>query len=193
MKKYDYHILNDLHDAGLNIFSLSLHHFDKNVNSHIMGIDTGFQHTINQMNRSHLKKRLICVLQKSGINSIQSIKDYLDFAILNHIDQVTFKELYISSIYETDYALSKKNIYSMNNRVPLEMVLKFASEFNLEQIGSLPWGSPVFKYNNLSFCAYTEPSVGWEKHNKLARSWNLMSDGKCYASLEDNKSWPSCI
>jgi hypothetical protein len=33
--------------------------------------------------------------------------------------------------------------------------------------------------------AYTEPSLFWERSRGLARSWNVMSDGTCLASLED--------
>jgi len=36
--------------------------------------------------------------------------------------------------------------------------------------------------------AYTEPSVGWERAHGLVRSWNLMADGTCLASLEDPAS-----
>ena len=36
--------------------------------------------------------------------------------------------------------------------------------------------------------AYTEPSLFWERSHGVARSWNLMSDGRCLASLEDRAS-----
>jgi len=56
----------------------------------------------------------------------------------------------------------------------------------------LPWGAPVFQLNvegkQMSVAAYTEPSVAWELRNKMCRSWNLMADGQCYASLEDLES-----
>lgn len=188
LQKHDYTSLNRLHDSGLNIISLSVHHFDMKKNKMIMGVDTKFESALEKIKASNLHNRLICVLQKKGISTFEDISNYLDFAILNNVEQVTFKELYISSIYETKYALSKENKYSILNRVPLQLVLDFALLNNLEQIGSLPWGSPIFKYKGISFCAYTEPSVGWEKHNKIARSWNLMSDNKCYASLEDPNS-----
>jgi len=188
LKNKDIDTLIQLHKSGLNILALSVHHFDAKVNTKIMGIDTNFLHSINLINKSPLSSRLICVIQKTGISSHENIRDYLDFAIEKGIQEVTFKELYVSSIYETEYANSPENEYSKENRVPLSVVLDFANQNNLRQIAKLPWGSPVFQYKNITFCAYTEPSVGWEKHNKIARSWNIMSDGQCFASLEDSSS-----
>ncbi|MEZ0091017.1 hypothetical protein ABH925_002176 [Streptacidiphilus sp. EB129] len=36
--------------------------------------------------------------------------------------------------------------------------------------------------------AYTEPSLLWERTSGIARSWNVMADGRCDASLEDQAS-----
>jgi hypothetical protein len=36
--------------------------------------------------------------------------------------------------------------------------------------------------------AYTEPSLFWERSVGVARSWNVVADGTCYASLEDRAS-----
>ena len=40
----------------------------------------------------------------------------------------------------------------------------------------------------VSVAAYTEPSLFWERSNGIARSWNIMADGKCLVSLEDRRS-----
>lgn len=189
LKKNANAIVKNLKQNGLTTLSISAHHYDNEKNTNIMGIDTGFKNNIDNIEHKDML-RLICVLQKTGIHDHSSLKGYLDFAIENKIPQVTFKELYVSSILETKYADSKENKYSEINRVPLSVVLEFASD--CMKVAELPWGSPVFEYNNqygtVRFCAYTEPSVGWELYNRLARSWNLMSDGTCYASLEDINS-----
>ncbi|MGR5130705.1 hypothetical protein, partial [Photobacterium swingsii] len=55
-----------------------------------------------------------------------------------------------------------------------------------------PWGAPVFAGEwagrPMRIAAYTEPSLYWERTHGIARSWNVMADGRCYASLEDRAS-----
>jgi hypothetical protein len=56
----------------------------------------------------------------------------------------------------------------------------------------LPWGAPVFTGQvdgrDVRVAAYTEPSLFWERTRGVARSWNVMADGSCLASLEDRGS-----
>ena len=40
----------------------------------------------------------------------------------------------------------------------------------------------------LQVAAYSEPSLFWERTSGLARSWNVMADGRCLVSLEDRAS-----
>ena len=40
----------------------------------------------------------------------------------------------------------------------------------------------------MTIAAYTEPSVSWELAQGECRSWNLLADGRCYASLETKHS-----
>jgi hypothetical protein len=47
----------------------------------------------------------------------------------------------------------------------------------------------VFSGNSFTIAAYTEPSLYWELVNGLSRSWNIMSNGECLASLEDKNSF----
>jgi hypothetical protein len=60
------------------------------------------------------------------------------------------------------------------------------------RVEQLPWGAPIFKGDwrgrRVRVAAYTEPSLLWELTNGICRSWNLMADGRCLASLEDRKS-----
>jgi hypothetical protein len=56
----------------------------------------------------------------------------------------------------------------------------------------LPWGAPVYRGKwlgkPLRVAAYTEPSLFWERTQGIARSWNVMTDGRCHVSLEDRAS-----
>ena len=57
---------------------------------------------------------------------------------------------------------------------------------------TLPWGAPVYDVfvhgRPIRIAAYTEPSLFWERTRGIARSWNIMADGRCLASLEDRGS-----
>lgn len=188
--------ISQLIDSGLSTLCISYHHYNSVLNKEIMGLDNKVEYLVNVINshpsRNKLKLRLICVLQKKYIDSIDEIDKYINFACKLQVEQVCFKELYVSSTTESLYANNKENIYCLEHQTPLNEVIKWANQKKAEQVSKLPWGSPIFKYYQKNQCieiaAYTEPSVGWEKYNKIARSWNILSDGKCYVSLEDKSS-----
>ena len=106
--------------------------------------------------------------------------------------EVCFKELYVSSLSENRWAGSAVNAYARTHQVPLAVVLEGLAALGLARTGELPWGSPIFegtvRGRPMRVAAYTEPSVGWERSHALVRSWNLMADGTCLASLEDPAS-----
>ncbi len=54
-------------------------------------------------------------------------------------------------------------------------------------LGVLIYGGAIDDMQ-LRVAAYTEPSLFWERTNAIARSWNIMADGTCLASLEDRQS-----
>lgn len=178
--------------AGLTVLSLSYHHYDPVKNAHIMGKDIKTDFLLNVINQSNIHEyltiRLICVLQKEGIDSKEEIEKYLNYSISKKIHQVCFKELYISSTTESLYASQKENQYSQDNQISLSVLTNYLHSHSIK-IAQLPWGSPVYRYHDIiDVAAYTEPSVGWERTNGIARSWNIMADGKCFASLEDKNS-----
>ena len=76
--------------------------------------------------------------------------------------------------------------------MPLSVVIEFVRENGFTEVARLPWGAPVFRGNingrQISVAAYTEPSLFWERTQGIARSWNLMADGRCLVSLEDRAS-----
>lgn len=188
--------VNSLIEAGLTVLSFSYHAFSEENNKRIMGVDTGLTYLLSILSKhkyeEKLTLRLICVLQKAGIYNETTISKYLDWATKFSISQICFKELYVSSTQESLYAKTKENEYSLINQVSLKFILDYVEKFNFKLVMTLPWGSPVFEGfhagKKIQVAAYTEPSVGWERHNGIARSWNIMSDGKCYVTLEDKDS-----
>lgn len=192
-----YDELAKLLDAGLSILSVSRHHFDKTINAKLMGLEIDSEvisRTLLQRREllDELTLRWVCVLQKGGIDSLEAVNQYIRWAFQNKVTQICFKELYVSSSTESIYFDRRANNWSYANQVPLSMIVDYAKEQKWELIGTLPWGSPIYRVYNGSQCvsvaAYTEPTVSWELHNRQCRSWNLMADGRCYASLESRHS-----
>lgn len=188
--------LKALKKAGLSILSFSYHHKDPEGLKKIMGVDTNIEKVLKVWSRIPKDEvptvRLICVLQQGGVGDEKSINEYLDFAASYGVTQVCFKELYVSSTTESIYSGGRENLYSKNHQVSLSVLIDMMKKNNAEQVGELAWGSPIYAVerdgHTISVAAYTEPSVGWERVNGIARSWNYMADEKCFASLEDEDS-----
>lgn len=184
--------VNKLIEAGLTVLSFSYHHYDKDKNAYIMGKELKTDWLLSILKKHDFNHvitlRLICVLQQEGINHQDEIAHYISYAISQGVHQICFKELYVSSTEESLYAGQKENKYSEDNQISLSILIDYLNKEAI-QVGQLPWGSPVYNYKKLiDIAAYTEPSVGWEKTHGIARSWNIMADGKCFASLEDKTS-----
>ena len=183
--------INSLQAAGLTVLSISRHSHLDDVNNEIMGSTVSITSLLNEIHllNTPLRVRLVCVLQKSGVSSAEDVRDYVEFARNHHVKEVCFKELYVASTLESEFAGSPENLYSIQNQVPLSVVTDYYK--NSEVLSRLPWGCPIFNDVQgapVAVAAYTEPSVGWERLHGIARSWNLLSSGKCYASLEDFSS-----
>lgn len=197
-------MLLDYERAGLSVLAISRHHADDAVNRAIMGVDTGttgLLHTWRDLRSrgqlTELRLRLICVLQKGGVATSEDIQAYLEFAAREGVDEVCFKELYVSTTLESAYHDRPENAWSRAHQVPLARLTQTLELLGFEQTGALPWGSPLYSGTvaaaggpprALRVAAYTEPSLYWERANGIARSWNLMADGTCLASLEDPDS-----
>ncbi|MCM8526918.1 MAG: radical SAM protein, partial [Lentisphaeraceae bacterium] len=186
--------LKSLYESGLGILALSRHHYDDELNEKIMNLKIEIRSVLGSVKELNtgLVPRLICVLQRGGIENAEDIEKYLSFAAENNVDQVCFKELYVSTSTESYYHTYESNIWSKANQVPLSVLTAFLEQNGSKAIGRLPWGAPVYEYKIadklIKVAAYTEPSLYWERVNAVARSWNIMSDGTVLASLEDRKS-----
>lgn len=186
--------LTALKSAGLTDLAISRHHYDDKVNEEIMKLHTPIENILQLKKEGllSLSIRLIAVLQKKGINSKEEIANYLNWAGNFGVEQICFKELYVSTSNESYYHEYTANDFSYENQVSLSLVLEFCEEHGFRKVGQLPWGAPlyegVFNGNKFSIAVYTEPSLYWELSNGLSRSWNIMSNGDCLASLEDKQS-----
>lgn len=183
--------LHELHKAGLSKLSISCHHHDEETNLRIMGINTQTSKILKSAEAELSEQptiRLICVLQKTGIATVEDVESYIAFAKAHNVGEVCFKELYVSATNESLYSGGKENLYSLANQESLEVVHSWAKKVGAEVVSELPWGSPIFEYEGMTVAAYTEPSVGWERSQGIARSWNFMADNKVFASLEDEGS-----
>lgn len=181
--------LSQLEANGLTVLAISRHGINTKENGKIMHLHIESEKVAHTAKRlSKLKVRWICVLQKNGVYDRNSLETYLAWAASTGVKEICFKELYVSSSYESVHHDDASNVYSRENQVSLTLITDYAKENNWTLVDNLPWGSPVYKgiYNGHEFkiAAYTEPSVYWERINGICRSWNVMSDGSCYASLE---------
>jgi hypothetical protein len=190
--------LKRLHDAGLSVLAISRHHPDEAANARLMNLETLTPVLLRGCARHrealpNLRLRLICVLQRGGIESIEDIAQYVAWAVAAGVEEVCFKELYVSTSQESVYHSRKANAWSARNQVPLSLVHQWAEASGLHVISQLPWGAPVYggtvNGKSIQVAAYTEPSLFWERSRGIGRSWNVMADGTCLASLEDRRSF----
>lgn len=184
--------LKALRDAGLSTIAISRHGVTPDDDARIMRLRVDSAAVGRAAKRVGLRTRAICVLQRGGVDDEARVQAYVERSVADGFDEVCFKELYVSSLAENAWAPSAVNQYCERHSVPLATVLRAMRGLGFDQLLTLPWGSPVFEGrvdgSRVRVAAYTEPSVGWERAHGLVRSWNLMADGSCLASLEDPAS-----
>jgi molybdenum cofactor biosynthesis enzyme MoaA len=189
--------LSALYDAGLRVLAISRHHFEAAQNERLMHLHTPVETLIRTWRQNYrrwpeLRLRLISVLQKSGVEDDTTVENYLSWAANQGIEEICFKELYVSTSAESIYHDRSANDWSRRYQVPLSLITDFAERQGFVLESRLPWGAPVYEGKwlgkRLRVAAYTEPSLFWERTRGIARSWNVMADGRCHVSLEDRAS-----
>jgi pyruvate-formate lyase-activating enzyme len=183
--------------SGLRILAISRAHWD----DHTCAVDLGgllypferlinFAHTTSQ--NQNLTLRLICLIQKGLVDDADDVRNYIEWAENIGVRQITFKELYVADPRGVYYSASQ-NLWSKLHRVPIDLILEFFLKSGTEKIDELAWGCPIFRYQTkrgtiMQIAAYWEPTQKWEQEHGICRSYNLLTDGKCYTSLEDKDS-----
>ena len=179
-------------DAGLSVLAVSRHAAEDPAAERLMGLRVDTAAAIELAREAGIAPRLIAVLQRGGVEDGESLNDYLDWAVEHGVGEINFKELYVSTSLESNWADREANRFSEENSVPLSLVLDAAEAGGWQLLSRLPWGAPVYEAahrgHRIKIAAYTEPSVHWERANGIARSWNIMADGTVMASLEDRDS-----
>jgi cyclic pyranopterin phosphate synthase len=107
---------------------------------------------------------------------------YIERLRSHGVREFTFKHTYVA--YEQSlFGASVQNSWAGEHQIQTD---PFASEG--EVFATLPWGPQIKRIGNLQLCYYYEPTPAWELRHQLARSTNLLADGRVYASLEDQRS-----
>jgi pyruvate-formate lyase-activating enzyme len=184
-----------LEEAGLTVLSVSRHHAERSRNAALMRLDTGTERVLESFRTTPLhglRPRLVAVLQRGGLDSEEALSEYLGWAAAQGVEEVTWKELYVSTSEESVYHSRPSNLWSREHQVPLALATQWLHAQGWRPVAELPWGSPVYEGEvngrRMRVATYTEPSLFWERSHGLARSWNVLADGACYASLEDRHS-----
>lgn len=170
-----------LSDAGLSYLCYSRHHQDEGRNLDFMGqgapsLDTFFAAA------DGLKVRATCVMTAGYVDSTESVWDYIYVLQGYGVREFTFKHTYVA--YEDSvFRGSPEDRWAESHKIEFD---PFAGQGQV--IGRLPWGPEVRRIGDVQVCYYREPTPEWERRNGICRSSNLLSDGKVYASLEDQRS-----
>ena len=92
-----------------------------------------------------LRFRFISVLQAGGVEDDITAENYLSWAINQGVEEICFKELYVSTSAESIYHDHSANDWSRRHQVPLSLVTRFAEQRGFMVESRLPWGAPVYR------------------------------------------------
>lgn len=121
-------LVNALIEAEFDRLEISRCHYDEKVNQRIMFINRNQPVYLNKAYEKLIKEitsklniKNSCILTKIGINSIEEVETYLDWAIKLGVEQVVFREL---SRLDSTYIENKTKLWVEENRVPIESLLQ---------------------------------------------------------------------
>jgi pyruvate-formate lyase-activating enzyme len=179
-----------LEAAGVDVVAISRHHHEEHRNTALMGLATHTEQALalaRQMRISRPEVRLVCLIQMGGVDSAEELERYLAWADALGIRQLTLKEVYVAAPGGVFYDAAQ-NRWAEQHRVPIDLVLDFLQRRGAVLAGRLTWGCPVYRLGRMQVAVYWEPTQEWEQQHLICRSYNLLADGRCYASLEDRGS-----
>lgn len=124
-------LLKVISDIELTRIECSRHHYDEDMNQSIVNFKTGesikrndvFQSVVRELNQ-YVPMKMVCVLQKKGISTIQEILRYLEFAKETGVREVVFREL---AMFDDAVDAGVTTKYIIDNRIELMEILKVLS------------------------------------------------------------------
>lgn len=113
----------------------SRHHYDENVNNKIVNFknelikqNKNYESIVQKLNKI-INLKLVCVLQKTGVNSYKEVENYINWAKTLGIKSIVFREL---SIFNDSIAENEVSKYIKDNRVQLINILKEINSDNFK-------------------------------------------------------------
>ncbi len=125
-----------LRDAGLTTLAISRHGTTPAHDAKVMGLEVDSAAVAREARALGIRTRAICVLQRGGVDSAQAIHAYLARSVDDGFDEVCFKELYVSSVSENQWAPSAVNRFCEANQVPLRLVTETLSALGFVEAGA---------------------------------------------------------
>ena len=175
-------LIRKLATLNLSYLCFSRHHDDDARNRELMGDEAPALDDLFRMVDRRLKIRATCVLCQDYIESRADVWRYIERLGAHDVREFTFKHTYVA--YEHSlFGDSAQNRWAAGHQVQTD---PFTGAGRV--VASLPWGPQIKRIGELQLCYYYEPTPDWELQNQLARSTNLLADGRVYASLEDQRS-----
>jgi cyclic pyranopterin phosphate synthase len=170
-----------LADAGLSYLCWSRHEADDAANAALMGEGAPSREAFFEA-AAPLRVRATCVMSQGHVDSTERVWDYIHALTPFGVREFTFKHTYVAYPHSV-FAGSRENVWAREHQCEFD---PFAGQG--EAVAQLPWGPVVRRIGEVQVCHYREPTPQWELEHGVCRSSNLLSDGRVYASLEDERS-----
>jgi cyclic pyranopterin phosphate synthase len=170
-----------LADAGLSYVCWSRHAADDGANRALMGPGAPALADFVEAARP-LAIRATCVMARGWVDDAAGARAYVRALRAHGIREFTFKHTYVA-YPQSLFRDTRQDHWARDHKIDDD---PFAGEGQV--IATLPWGPMIRKIEEVQTCFYWEPTPRWELENRLCRSLNLLSDGRVYASLEDERS-----
>ncbi|KZS60644.1 hypothetical protein A4G26_11445 [Mycobacterium kansasii] len=173
----------ELRAAGLTYLCWSRHAVGDAENRAIMGDAAPTAEAVLAVAQGvGLPVRATCVMSTAGVADPDQVWAYIGAFTALGVAEFTFKHTYVASARSL-LSSSDANQWCREHRIHAD---PFAGRGHV--VGGLPWGPTIRRIGKVQVCHYYEPTPEWELRHRLARSSNLLADGRVYASLEDRAS-----
>jgi pyruvate-formate lyase-activating enzyme len=175
-------LVRQLAERNLSYLCFSRHHHDDVRNQELMGQGAPALDEFFGLVNGRLKVRATCVMCRGFIDDVAGVWQYLRQLRRYLVREFTFKHTYVA--YERSlFGATAQNQWASTHQVQTDPF-----HARGEVLATLPWGPQIKRIDDLQLCYYFEPTPEWELQHQLARSTNLLADGRVYASLEDQRS-----